>query len=248
MVKVRVIAAVSVYLACRVCGYPRLLDEISQASGIESKLLIKYQGVVARKLALPIGIIKPRDIINRMTVQLDWSFTRRQFAFDFCEEINQYELFVTSPPQLVAATIIAWLAVLTTEVSSASSPSSSSERKPLLTSVEDLCRVCFIPPGALRKLFREFFDYLPNIVPRELSDVVGKLLPKLSPLLEKHMDDDNYLIPAVPLPEPPPPMMNQSTSMDSMSVVPLQKSRSEMSLASSSSNQSRKRKLDNISS
>jgi hypothetical protein len=177
MNRVELIAAASVYLACRVIGYPRLLDEICHFNGCDSKSLGKMHGIIARGLSLQIGMIKPADLLNRMAVQLHFPFQQTQLAYEFCLQISKYELFTTSPPQLVVAAVLCWIVILTEPV-----PSSIS------INVNDVCRVCFVPLTALKRLFVEIYEYLLNIVPMDLTDLVKSSYSILFPSLEKHLD------------------------------------------------------------
>jgi hypothetical protein len=257
MTKIEMIAAVCVYLACRVEGYPRLIDEIAFITGLDSRQLSKLQGVTARKLSLSLGIIKPKDIINRMTGHLQpiWSYHRRQLAYDFCQEISKYDLFITSPPQLVVATIITWIAILTRETvkdveeEDFHSPTRNIHLKEESTeeriSLTEVCRICFVPLTALKKLFREFYDYLPNIVPLELRAFIQEhySTPILTASIDKYCTVDNHLFiqSIVPIPEKPaltPERQNIYKTDSEMSISSV--------VSSSSSSIRKKRKIDNI--
>ncbi len=163
-----------------------MLDEVGQASGIDPKEIRKIQGPVARKLSLSIGVIKPSDVCNRMAVQLCFSFHQRQFVYEFCQEIAKYELFDTSPPQLVVAGVLAWTTVLTRPSISNNSNDISTSSNSLL-SIHELCRVCFVPVGAVNKMFLELYEYLPVIAPSELSSLIQEVHPRLSSRLEKYL-------------------------------------------------------------
>jgi hypothetical protein len=180
--RIELIAAASVYLACRVIGYPRLLDEICHYSGCDSKSLGKMHGIITRGLSLQIGMIKPGDLVNRMAVQLHFPFQHTQLAYEFCLQIAKYELFTTSPPQLVVAAVLCWIAILVED-----EPSS------VPINMNDVCRVCFVPTTALKRLFVEIYLYLVNIIPMELTDLVKSSYSVLSPLLEKHLDSNSNL-------------------------------------------------------
>ena len=181
LTRLELIIASCVYLACRVEGYPRLLDEISLYSGVEAKEIGKMQILLARKLSLTIGIIKPADLVNRMTAQLHFPFEQKQTAHDFCSELSRYEVFVTSPPQLIVAGVLVWVYILL------SNPDLHSS---LLLS--DVSEVCFVPAAAVAKIFRDLSEYLPSIAPLSLKQVLGKYPDYVYAQFSKYLNSSDH--------------------------------------------------------
>lgn len=97
------IIAACVYLACRMENYPRTLDEVSLATGVDVKQVSKMQQVIARKLQLSIGRLRPQHLVNRFATRVNCPHSATSLAVETCQNITRLELFETLPPQLVAA-------------------------------------------------------------------------------------------------------------------------------------------------
>jgi hypothetical protein len=96
-------SAACIYLACRVEGYPRTLDEVSLATGVEVKLLSKVQKQIVRGLQLPVGRLRPLHLLNRMGTRAHCRHSVIVFATEICKNVARFELFETMPPQVVVA-------------------------------------------------------------------------------------------------------------------------------------------------
>lgn len=97
------IIAACIYLACRMENYPRTLDEVSFATGVDVKLVSKMQQVIARRLQLSIGRLRPQHLVNRFATRVNCSHCVSNLAAELCEKLTRLELLETLPPQLVAA-------------------------------------------------------------------------------------------------------------------------------------------------
>lgn len=97
------IIAACVYLACRMENYPRTLDEVSLATGVDVRQVSKMQQVIARKLQLSIGRLRPQHLVNRFATRVNCPHSATCLAVEICQNITRLELFETLPPQLVAA-------------------------------------------------------------------------------------------------------------------------------------------------
>jgi len=97
------IIAACVYLACRMENYPRTLDEVSFATGVDVKLISKMQQVIARSLKLSIGRLRPQHLVNRFATRVGCVHTVTVRALEMCQRLMQHELLETVAPQVVAA-------------------------------------------------------------------------------------------------------------------------------------------------
>ena len=63
---IELLAAAVISLACRLEGYPRTLQEISQATRLDVVTISKVQKNLARDLQIVTGIVAPQDLIARI--------------------------------------------------------------------------------------------------------------------------------------------------------------------------------------
>ena len=81
------VVAASVYTACRVCGLPRTLDEVSEASNISKKRIGKNYRFLARELGIKLKPTSPTDYISRFASKLNLSGEVQAKAIEI---INQF--------------------------------------------------------------------------------------------------------------------------------------------------------------
>jgi hypothetical protein len=97
------IIAACVYLACRIENYPRTLDEVSFATGVDVKLISKMQQTIARQLQLSIGRLRPQHLVNRFATRVRCIHPVSVLAQEICQNLTLHELLETAAPQVVAA-------------------------------------------------------------------------------------------------------------------------------------------------
>lgn len=109
-----VLGAACIYLACRAEGYPRLLDEVAEASSTDLHLLTRFQSLVVKRTSLVVGRMTAADLINRFARRLHWAHAQVQMACEMARLCVAYELYEAYPPQAVAAAVLIWIRLLTT--------------------------------------------------------------------------------------------------------------------------------------
>lgn len=63
---IELLAAAVISLACRLEGYPRTLQEISQATRLDVVIISRVQVILARDLQIVTGLVAPQDLIARI--------------------------------------------------------------------------------------------------------------------------------------------------------------------------------------
>lgn len=61
-----ILAAAVISLACRLEGYPRTLQEISNATNLDIHVISKAQTAIARDLKISTGRVSPQDLVGRI--------------------------------------------------------------------------------------------------------------------------------------------------------------------------------------
>jgi Transcription factor TFIIB repeat len=61
-----ILAAAVISLACRLEGYPRTLQEISNATNLDIHSISKAQTAIARDLKISTGRVSPQDLVGRI--------------------------------------------------------------------------------------------------------------------------------------------------------------------------------------
>lgn len=95
--------AASVYTACRRCGVPRTLDEISQASKVTKKRIGKNYRFLARELKIKLRPTSPADYVPRFASRLGLSGKAQAKAIDIIHESKNQGLITGREPTGVAA-------------------------------------------------------------------------------------------------------------------------------------------------
>lgn len=153
-----VLVAACIYLACRLEGYPRLLEEVSAWCFVSIDELMKMQSKIARKLELTCPIISAKDLVNRFVFQLgSWphSYSYIRKALDVCQSIEEYELYPSLPPQQIAAGVIVWIALLEDFAQ---------------IDIQRLCEVSHISMNQLKAFYQLSHKMIANLVPVDLLD------------------------------------------------------------------------------
>lgn len=164
------IVAASIYLACRMEGYPRTLEEVAKFTQVDGAALSRMQGLIARALTLPIGQaqVTPESLVNRVAGQLQLPHTIATHARAVCAAVSRYELF-TSSPQTVVGGALLWVCLLSR----------------IALDVEALAAATLVSPAALRQMFGKMQPSLAVLLPRELKTSFGDSWRNVPANLEK---------------------------------------------------------------
>lgn len=100
------IIASTVYAACRQCGTPHTLDEISASSGLTRKEIGKTYRFLTRELALKLIPTSPQDYIGRFCALLQLSSTTQTKTLEIIRQAEERELTSGRGPTGVAAASI----------------------------------------------------------------------------------------------------------------------------------------------
>jgi transcription initiation factor TFIIB len=109
-----VLAGAALYIACKLQGFPRTLDEISSAADIDKFALGKVSSNICKCLQLPVSLTHPIDLISRFIFISDVDAAPRiildcEYA---CEKITSLSLFEGTSPQIIAAAVILFIAIV----------------------------------------------------------------------------------------------------------------------------------------
>lgn len=94
----------SVYIACRIHGMPKTLEEVSDASGIDKKTLAKTYKLIARELNILMTPINPIEFVGRFCNELQLTEQTRTKAIELITEVQEKKLISGKSPITVAAT------------------------------------------------------------------------------------------------------------------------------------------------
>lgn len=97
------IIAACVYLACRIENYPRTLDEVNFATGVDVKLIGRMQREIAHKLQLKINRLLPQHLVNRFATRVFCSHPVSVLAQEICQNLSKHNQLESVAPQIVAA-------------------------------------------------------------------------------------------------------------------------------------------------
>ena len=100
------VIAGSLYLACRQCGVPRTLDEITEASRCGRKEIGRVERLIKRKLGIRLPHLRGIDFVSWFASDLGLSASTELMARRLCEELEDKELDIgISPSSIGAATL-----------------------------------------------------------------------------------------------------------------------------------------------
>lgn len=95
-----------IYLACRIYGLPKSLNEVSSKTKINKKVLGKMYKLISRKLNINIRPLSPVDFISRFSGLLDLSAKSQTNAVKMYERFVKLELTSGKSPVSMAATAL----------------------------------------------------------------------------------------------------------------------------------------------
>ena len=99
-------AAATIYAACRQCGMPHTLDEISVASGVNRKEIWRTYRFLSRELALKLMPTSSQDYVERFCSLLSLSVDTKTKALEILRQAEEKELTSGRGPTGVAAAAI----------------------------------------------------------------------------------------------------------------------------------------------
>lgn len=106
------VAAAALYAACRQCGVPRTLDEVSRVSRVGRKEIGRTYRFVSKELGLKLLPTSPRDYIPRFTSALNLNGEVRSKAVEILRQAKEKEIISGRGPTGIAAAAIYIASVL----------------------------------------------------------------------------------------------------------------------------------------
>ena len=100
------IAAASLYLACRSCGVPRALDELSKYSNINRKKIGRASTFLKRELNIETQLPTPNDYISRFCSKLKLDMNASNKCFEILNSASKKGLFSGKEPHGLAGAAI----------------------------------------------------------------------------------------------------------------------------------------------
>ncbi len=95
---IAVIAAASIYVACRLNGFPRTLREIVDELKVDRKKLSRTYTILNRQLRLKIPIPRPEDYLPRIAEALELEPSTRAMAGDMIRDLSAEPRFASMLP------------------------------------------------------------------------------------------------------------------------------------------------------
>lgn len=92
------IAAASIYVACRLHGFPRTLKEVVEALKVDRKKLSRTYTILNRELKLKIPVPKPEDYLPRIAQDLELEPQTRSMAGEMVRELSGDPAFASMLP------------------------------------------------------------------------------------------------------------------------------------------------------
>ena len=108
-------AAATLYIACRTCGFVRTLDEIADASGIEKKEIGRSFRFLVNETKMFVPPLTPRDYATRLLSRLRMKGDAEDIAYRTLELAGQLRLTSGRGPMGIAAAAVYVASVLTGE-------------------------------------------------------------------------------------------------------------------------------------
>lgn len=103
---IEVLAAASVYAACRSQGMPRTIDEIADAAGVEKKGLGRTFRFISKSLRLDLLPAKPQDYVQRYCSKLNLNEEVWNTALDILQNATEKGLASGLGPAGIAAAAV----------------------------------------------------------------------------------------------------------------------------------------------
>ncbi len=103
------IAAATLYIACSIDGKPRTYQDVSNASGVDIRVIKKVKNIITRELKLELTTLGPEHLVPRIASFARLNMTGVEQARQFCDIVKRSGMFEACSPYKIAtvATIIA---------------------------------------------------------------------------------------------------------------------------------------------
>ena len=162
------LAASVIYISCREAGYPRLYTEIAHVTGIDVKLITKWQRDLSEHLQIPVVKIHAQALIPRISLSLRFSSCMIEYCRQTCIHIERLELLDSWLPAAVA-TVAIWAAVqryiIYLSSGHNSDPFSMYELQNI--SIPSLCALTSTSTGLVQRGYATVLPYAAHIAPLE---------------------------------------------------------------------------------
>jgi transcription initiation factor TFIIB len=103
---IEAMVSASIYAACRQCGVPRTLDEVTVVSKKSRKDIAKAYRILNKELSLNFPPTKPLDYIDRFCSELKLSNRARVYTSDLLLIVEYKEILINYDPSIIAAVAI----------------------------------------------------------------------------------------------------------------------------------------------
>ena len=164
------VAGACLYLASRMAGYPRCMDEIGAFTGIDSKQLLSLQVSIAKKLQLPpsaMGRLPAEGLLPRIASLagiVDSIFVLR--AREIARRIGASGAMEDVSPQALAAAVLVLVALLSRQA----------------IDLNNLCKAAFASQSSISRVYSSLLSALRHTfrivaVPSEATEKEAGLLP-----------------------------------------------------------------------
>jgi len=108
-------AAATLYIACRTCGFVRTLDEIADASGMEKKEIGRSFRFLVNEMGIFVPPLTPKSYVARLLSRLRMRSEAEDIAYKTLEYASQLRLTSGRGPMGIAAAAVYVASVLTGE-------------------------------------------------------------------------------------------------------------------------------------
>ena len=108
-------AAATLYIACRICGLVRTLDEVEKASGISKKEIGRSFRFLVNEMGLFVPPLTPKSYVARLLSRLRMRSEAEDIAYKTLEYASQLRLTSGRGPMGIAAAAVYVASVLTGE-------------------------------------------------------------------------------------------------------------------------------------
>jgi len=108
-------AAATLYIACRLCGLVRTLDEVEKASGISKKEIGRSFRFLVNEMGLFVPPLTPKSYVARLLSRLRMRSEAEDIAYKTLEYASQLRLTSGRGPMGIAAAAVYVASVLTGE-------------------------------------------------------------------------------------------------------------------------------------
>ena len=165
------LAASVIYISCREAGYPRLYTEIAHVTGVDVKLITKWQRDLSEHLQIPVVKIHAQALIPRISLSLRYSSCMIEYCRQTCIHIERLELLDSWLPAAVA-TVAIWMTVqryiIYLSSGHNSDPFSMNELQNI--SIPTLCALTSTSTGLVQRGYATVLPYAAHVAPLEMFD------------------------------------------------------------------------------